>query len=85
MLHLLSNQQKIVKKNGGFGIEILFPGKGIGSKDSGIGTIGRIDQARVTPHGWAELKIRPLINNLNISYATKDKSELGEVCDRDFP
>jgi redox-sensitive bicupin YhaK (pirin superfamily) len=49
MLKILSNQQKIVKKNGGFGIEILFPGKGIGSEDSGIGTIGRIDQATVTP------------------------------------
>lgn len=49
MLQIISNQQKIVKKNGGFGIEILFPGKGIGSGDSGIGTIGRIDQATVTP------------------------------------
>lgn len=49
MLQVISNQQKIVKKNGGFGIEILFPGKAIGSEDSGIGTIGRIDQATVTP------------------------------------
>jgi redox-sensitive bicupin YhaK (pirin superfamily) len=49
MLQIISNQQKIVKKNGGFGIEILFPGRGIGSEDSGIGTIGRIDQATVTP------------------------------------
>lgn len=49
MLQIISNQQKIVKKNGGFGIEILFPGKAIGSDDSGIGTIGRIDQATVTP------------------------------------
>ncbi|MGZ3762173.1 MAG: pirin family protein [Mucilaginibacter sp.] len=49
MLQVISNQQKIVKKNGGFGIEILFPGKGIGADDSGIGTIGRIDQATVIP------------------------------------
>ena len=49
MLQIISNQQKTIKKNGGFGIEILFPGKGIGSDDSGIGTIGRIDQATVTP------------------------------------
>ncbi|MEO6980895.1 MAG: pirin family protein, partial [Mucilaginibacter sp.] len=49
MLQIISNQQKIIKKNGGFGIEILFPGKGTGSDDSGIGTIGRIDQATVTP------------------------------------
>jgi redox-sensitive bicupin YhaK (pirin superfamily) len=49
MLQIISNQQKVIKKNGGFGIEILFPGKGIDSDDSGIGTIGRIDQATVTP------------------------------------
>lgn len=49
MLQIISNQQKMIKKNGGFGIEILFPGKGIGSDDSGIDTIGRIDQATVTP------------------------------------
>ncbi|MEO5890030.1 MAG: pirin family protein [Ferruginibacter sp.] len=49
MLQKISNQEKIVKKNGGFGIEILFPGKGINPEDSGIGTIGRIDQATVTP------------------------------------
>ena len=49
MLQIISNQQKIIKKNGGFGIQILFPGRGIGSEDSGIGTIGRIDQATVTP------------------------------------
>ncbi|QEC74649.1 pirin family protein [Mucilaginibacter ginsenosidivorax] len=49
MLQVISNQQKISKKNGGFGIEILFPGKAIGPEDSGIGTIGRIDQATVTP------------------------------------
>jgi quercetin 2,3-dioxygenase len=48
MLNIISNQQKIIKKNGGFGIEILFPGQGIGSADSGIATIGRIDQATVT-------------------------------------
>ena len=49
MLQKISNQEKIRKKTGGFGIEILFPGKGINSADSGIGTIGRIDQATVTP------------------------------------
>jgi len=49
MFSIISNREKIVKKNGGFGIEILFPGKGISSDDSGIGTIGRIDQAVVMP------------------------------------
>ncbi|MBB6130607.1 hypothetical protein [Mucilaginibacter lappiensis] len=49
MFQILPNQEKIVKKNGGIGMEILFPGKGTDSDDSGIGTIGRIDQANVTP------------------------------------
>ena len=36
--------------SGGFQIEILFPGLAAGSStDSGIGTIGRIDHARVQP------------------------------------
>lgn len=36
--------------SGGFQIEILFPGLAAGSReDSGIGTIGRIDHARVQP------------------------------------
>jgi redox-sensitive bicupin YhaK (pirin superfamily) len=34
---------------GGFGIEILFPGLRLKTGDSGIGAIGRIDQARITP------------------------------------
>ncbi|MGY9047484.1 MAG: pirin family protein [Rhodobacterales bacterium] len=34
---------------GGFRIEILFPGSALGHPDSGIGTIGRIDHARVQP------------------------------------
>lgn len=33
----------------GFGIEILFPGLGLNKGDSGIGAIGRIDHARITP------------------------------------
>jgi redox-sensitive bicupin YhaK (pirin superfamily) len=34
---------------GGFGIEILYPGAVFNEGDSGIGAIGRIDHARVTP------------------------------------
>jgi len=49
MFRIISNKEKIITKNGGFGIEILFPGKGTGSEDSGIYTIGRIDQATVPP------------------------------------
>ncbi len=48
MFRIISNEEKTVKKNGGFGIEILFPGKATGSEDSGIGTIGRINHATVT-------------------------------------
>lgn len=33
----------------GFGIEILFPGLTVDISDSGIGAIGRIDQARIRP------------------------------------
>jgi redox-sensitive bicupin YhaK (pirin superfamily) len=35
--------------SGGFGIEILHPGLARGKRDSGIGTIGRIDDASVAP------------------------------------
>lgn len=66
MLQIISNQQKIIKKNGGFGIEILFPGKGIGSDDSGIGTIGRIDQATVTP--GTLVSMHPHMNDEILTY-----------------
>lgn len=64
MLQIISNQQKIQKKNGGFGIEILFPGKGIGSDDSGIGTIGRIDQATVTPGTLVSMRGYPTLSTI---------------------
>lgn len=35
--------------SGGFRIEILSPGTALGHPDSGVGTIGRIDHARVQP------------------------------------
>ncbi len=40
---------KTLHGSGGFRIEILWPGTALGRKDSGIGTIGRIDHARVQP------------------------------------
>ncbi len=49
MITKIENSQKLGKKNSGFGIEILFPGTAIGSKDTGIYTIGRIDHATVHP------------------------------------
>jgi redox-sensitive bicupin YhaK (pirin superfamily) len=45
----LDRSTKRVHRVGGFGIEILFPGMTLDEGDSGIGAIGRIDHARVTP------------------------------------
>lgn len=45
----LDRSMKRKHKVGGFGIEILFPGLRLNAGDSGIGAIGRIDQARITP------------------------------------
>lgn len=42
--------------SGGFRIEILFPGAPLGStRDSGIGTIGRVDDAQVQPGTLVEM------------------------------
>jgi redox-sensitive bicupin YhaK (pirin superfamily) len=49
MMHKILNTQKISRKRGDFGIEILFPGQALGASDTGIGTIGRIDHAHVLP------------------------------------
>jgi redox-sensitive bicupin YhaK (pirin superfamily) len=45
----ITRDLKISKQHGGFGIEILFPGQALGREDSGLGTIGRIDHAKITP------------------------------------
>src|SRR4028119_1480718 len=46
----IGNKQKLSKQHGGFGIQILYPGTVISNtKDTGIGAIGRIDQAKVMP------------------------------------
>jgi quercetin 2,3-dioxygenase len=50
MLTKIGNKEKLSKQHGGFGIEILYPGyHDAKTNDSGIGTIGRIDQAKVLP------------------------------------
>ena len=50
MLTKIGNNVKLSKQHGGFGIEILFPGTvDPGANDTGLGTIGRIDQAKVMP------------------------------------
>jgi redox-sensitive bicupin YhaK (pirin superfamily) len=45
----ITRDLKISKQHGGFGIEMLFPGQALGREDSGLGTIGRIDHAKITP------------------------------------
>jgi redox-sensitive bicupin YhaK (pirin superfamily) len=45
----LGRNVKRAHGSGGFRIEILFPGAALGRGDSGIGTIGRIDHARIMP------------------------------------
>jgi len=47
MLLKILNNQKISRKRGDFGIEILFPGQALATSDTEMGTIGRIDQAHV--------------------------------------
>lgn len=49
MIHKILNNQKIAHKRGGFGIEILFPGRAMDTSDTGVGTIGRIDHAHIVP------------------------------------
>lgn len=46
---ILDRLKKRSHGSGGFGIEILWPGLALGDGDSGVGAIGRIDHARVTP------------------------------------
>lgn len=50
MMTKISNKDKFSKQHGGFGIQILYPGTVVkDTNDTGIGTIGRIDQAMVMP------------------------------------
>jgi redox-sensitive bicupin YhaK (pirin superfamily) len=50
MLTKIDNTIKYGKQHGGFGIQILYPGLiRPPLNDSGFSTIGRIDQARITP------------------------------------
>ncbi len=50
MLIKIDNTIKYGKQNGGFGIQILYPGLIMPElNDTGFSTIGRIDQARITP------------------------------------
>ncbi|MET3354378.1 UNVERIFIED_ORG: redox-sensitive bicupin YhaK (pirin superfamily) [Xanthobacter viscosus] len=51
----LDRSVKRTHRTGDFGIEILFPGMTLGQGDSGIGAIGRIDQALIGPGGFVAL------------------------------
>jgi hypothetical protein len=46
---LIPRDRKQAHGSAGFRIEILYPGHFTGGSDSGIGTLGRIDDARVAP------------------------------------
>ncbi|WP_316505632.1 pirin family protein [Nitrosopumilus sp.] len=47
MIKKIENNKKKEFESGGFRIQILFPGKELENNDTGIGTIGRIDHAKV--------------------------------------
>ena len=50
MILKIDNSLKFGQQHGGFGIQILYPGTIMPNlKDTGVGTIGRIDQAKVNP------------------------------------
>lgn len=62
MLHKVTLSQKF----GNSHIAILYPGKVIGHSDSGIGSIGRIDQANI--HSGTTIKMHPHSNDEILSY-----------------
>lgn len=50
MITKIDNKVKLSKQHGGFGIQVLYPGLiNPDTTDTGLGTIGRIDHARITP------------------------------------
>lgn len=53
-------------KYGNSHIAVLYPGQPLGMGDSGIGSIGRIDQADI--HGGTTIKMHPHINDEILSY-----------------
>ena len=47
MIRKIENYEKTNYEKGGFKIQVLFPGKNLENKDTGLGTIGRIDHANL--------------------------------------
>jgi len=62
MIKKIGNETKI----GNSHIQISYPGASLGKKDSGIGTIGRIDQANIGAGNT--IKMHPHINDEILSY-----------------
>ena len=62
MILKVDNEQKL----GNDHIAILYPGKLLGDADTGIGTIGRIDQANIA--AGATIKMHPHMNDDILSY-----------------
>lgn len=56
----------INQKQGNNHISVLYPGATIGNSDTGIGSIGRIDQANI--HGKTTIKMHPHVNDEILSY-----------------
>lgn len=67
--------QKIDKSNfiGHGPIKVLYPGKVISNKDTGIGSIGRIDHPEF--HGNTIIRMHPHINDEILSYFRTGKAE----------
>ena len=59
------------KKVGNNHIKILYPGKAMGSTDTGFATIGRIDQASLNPGAF--IAMHPHINDEILSYFRSGK------------
>lgn len=62
MIRKVTNAEKL----GNSHISILFPGNVIDSNDTGIGSIGRIDQANID--GGTTIKMHPHVNDEILSY-----------------
>ena len=72
MIKKIPNSAKINHKVGGFHIQILYPGTALSSADTGIGTIGRIDHANITP--GTHIPMHPHQDDEILTYTRKGKT-----------
>lgn len=82
----IDNTIKFGKQVGGFGIQILYPGNAFpDTSDTGFATIGRIDQAKVTPNTLVPM--HPHQNDEILTYIRsgviqhKDSEGISEIID----